>query len=306
MEKGKFTIGTDPEFFMIEKGSGKFKSSIPFIKGTKESPEIMECGAGLHRDNVALEIASVPAADELGFVSGIRTAFANMMKRLPKGHDVTTDPSASFDKDQLNHPEALEFGCDEDYDAWSVAVNQKQSCSDETFRSCGGHVHLGYVKGSGNDFLLDPYGKIDVVRTMDAILGTVSVILDNSEGAIKRRRLYGKAGCQRPTEYGVEYRVLSNFWLKSPELVMLTYRLSSDVLRVVREGAHDDLINLMGGGGEIASVINDGDVETARKLVNDVVLPILSEESRETLNECLIRNGEYEFKKEWKCETQTE
>jgi hypothetical protein len=35
--------------------------------------------------------------------------------------------------------------------------------------------------------------------------------------------MYGKAGAVRAKSYGVEYRVLSNFWLKSEELMGEVY-----------------------------------------------------------------------------------
>ncbi len=44
----------------------------------------------------------------------------------------------------------------------------------------------------------------------DLFLGLPSAGADKQG---KRRELYGKAGRYRPTSYGIEYRVLSNYWL---------------------------------------------------------------------------------------------
>lgn len=295
------TIGTDPEFFLREKATGKYKSAIPFIKGTKDKPDVMSCGAGLQRDNVALEFASPPVKEEKDFVKSIKSAFMNIMKKIPEGLELTAIPSATFDEDQLDHPEALMFGCDPDFDAYVPAENPAAYCDDKTFRSCGGHIHLGYVEDSGNDFLLDPWGKINTILAMDAVHGVISVALDNSKEAIERRKLYGKAGCHRDPSYGVEYRTLSNFWLKSPELVMLIYRLSDDVLKLMRENKAKDLIETI-GREKLQAVINNGDVKKANNIINNIIRPVLSAESIEMLDICLEKCDKYEFVKEWELE----
>ena len=299
--KEKFTMGTDPEFMLREKETGKLISSIPYIKGTKYAPEILPCGAGLQRDNVVVEFATLPAGSEAAMVNNVRSAFMDIMTRLPKGHELVADPSACYDTDQLEHPEAQEFGCDPDHDAYEMTINTPPFCGDVTFRSCGGHIHLGYVKGTGYKFLLDPMGKIATVLVMDAVHGIISVIIDCSKAAIKRRDLYGKAGCHRPTEYGVEYRVLSNFWLKSPMLVMLMHRLSSDVLEIIRGGKHEELLDDI-GKDNIKEIINDGNVKEATTILEQKIKPLLSSESKEILNQCLSDANKYEMKKEWKLE----
>lgn len=298
MSKRSFTIGTDPEFFLREKSTGKLKSAIPFIKGTKDKPNILECGAGLQRDNVALEFASTVTDNETDFVKSIQAAFTNIIKKLPDGHEMIATPSANFELDQLDHPEARMFGCSPDYNAYIPAQNPPAHCNDETFRSCGAHLHAGYVEGSGNEFLLDPWGKITTILTMDAVHGIISVVLDNSAEAIKRRKLYGKASSHRPTEYGVEYRVLSNFWMKSPELVMLMYRLTDDVLRIVREGNADALVDGI-GRENTEGIINDGLLAEAVKILNEKVRPVLSQETIEMLDMCLEKCEGYEFNAEW-------
>jgi len=295
--------------FGRERKTKKYRSMIPHIEGTKKEPEVLECGSGLQRDNVALEFASPPASNEMEFVKSLKEAFTEIVnKKVPEDLEIVVEPSARFDEDQLDHPEALEFGCDPDYDAWVPAMNPPAHCDDKTFRSCGGHIHLGYVEGSGNDFLLDAWGRIHAVRMMDAFHGIVSVLLDNSEAAIERRKLYGKAGCHRPTDYGFEYRALSNFWIKSPNTVMLMYRLSGDMLRVMRKGYEEGLYQGNEpcglyhdiGGEDIQEIINGGRVEEAQKVLDSFIRPHLSEETLEMLDICLEQAGNYDFEKEWK------
>lgn len=303
----RFTIGTDPEFF-LKREDGKFISAIPHIKGTKEAPEPLENGGNLQYDNVAVEFATVPAVDGPDLVEKVRTAFKDVEKKIPPKCSLEASPSANFDEDQLDHEEALRFGCDPDFDAWKLKENEAPKCEDPTLRTCGGHVHVGKAEGDGNDFLIDPYGKINVVRIMDAVHGVISVILDNSEAAIVRRKLYGRAGSHRPVIKeaggyydGVEYRVLSNFWFKSPQLVMLIDSLTSDALRIIRDLDYTQLITDI-GEERICNIINKGLTEDAYKVLEDFIRPLLSEDSIYYLEECMSNIENYNFKKEWQLE----
>lgn len=56
---------------------------------------------------------------------------------------------------------------------------------------------------------------------MDAYLGVPSVIKDPD---IKRRSLYGKAGCFRLTDYGVEYRCLSSYMMSNNDLLAFVWK----------------------------------------------------------------------------------
>ena len=133
---------------------------------------------------------------------------------------------------------------------------------------------------------------------MDLVHGIISTVLDNSEAAIKRRKLYGKAGCHRPTSYGVEYRVLSNFWMKSPQLVMLMDSLTQDVLRFIRDKQAEGMIEEI-GEKTIKNTINKGSVSKARKIVDNYLRPKLSKDSIHYLDECLKFIELYDLKKEW-------
>jgi hypothetical protein len=307
MEEKRFTIGTDPEFFLKDK-NGKFLSAIPFINGTKQRPEELESGGSLQYDNVAVEFSTPPANNGSDLVEKVRNTFKDIRKKIPAECTLEVQPSANFDEDQLDCDEARAFGCDPDYCAWELMENEAPRGAESTLRTCGGHVHVGKADGDGNDFLLDPYGKINTVRMMDAVHGIISVVLDNSEAAVIRRKLYGKAGCHRPVIKeagglydGVEYRVLSNFWFKSPQLVMLIDSLTHDVLRIIREM---DYLQLLTDIGEerIREIINKGVVEDAHKVLEDFIKPLLSKDSLHYLDECTANIKNYDFNKEWEME----
>ena len=46
---------------------------------------------------------------------------------------------------------------------------------------------------------------------------------------IDRRKIFGRAGSFRPKNYGIEYRVLSSWWIGKPEYTALVYSLTDFV-----------------------------------------------------------------------------
>lgn len=294
-----FTIGTDSECFLRSKDSGRLVSAIPFINGTKHEPQPLP-GGNIQRDNVAMEVATDPASDLAQFVGNVGSVLKNARCVIPKLYEIDAVPSANFPEDQLDHPEALQFGCDADYDAYKVRENDKPVLKNPLFRSCGGHIHVGTGDNPRYDFLKNFHGKIDMVKTMDAVHGIVSTLLDHSPQAVERRSLYGKAGTHRPKSYGVEYRVLSNFWIKSPLLVSLMYNLTKDALELMAAGKALKLIEAI-GADKIRATINDGLYDDAVEIMNSHVRPLLSEDSLVCLDKALAA-GEFDLKKEWKLE----
>lgn len=293
----KHTIGTDPEFFL--KRGKRYISAIPLIgdedHGTKHNPiPLKSVGqASVQRDNVAVEFASPPVETPEQFVESIRACLKDISGMIPKDASLEAVPSANFPAGELDHPEAQQFGCDPDYNAWTVEQNEKPHCVNSAFRSCGGHVHVGGIQEDGTpipgmEFILEFEGKLAMVKAMDILLGIPSTILDCSKAAVARRQLYGKAGCHRIPDHGIEYRTLSNYWLKTPELVMLIYHLTNDAVRLVQSGKLDSLIAKL-DGDEIQRIINTGDVAAAEKVVNKHLKPLMSVESQELFDLCLSK-----------------
>lgn len=212
-----FTIGCDPELFLHHKG--KFISAIDLIGGSKQMPKPIGDVAGyaVQEDNVAVEFNVPPATSCEQFVKSIQWTINEIEKMVtPYELSLSQAASAVFNPDQLEHPKAQEFGCDPDFNAWTKRVNPRPKTEDPNFRTCGGHVHVGTE--------LDP---ILVVRAMDVFLGVPSVIIDTDT---ERRRLYGKPGAYRKTSFGVEYRVLSNFWIWEKELIEMVFEQTQKAL----------------------------------------------------------------------------
>jgi hypothetical protein len=302
-EQVQNTIGTDPEFF-LKKGDEYVSSQSAKIQGTKHEPVALKNGGTIQRDNVAVEFATVPATDGKDFVAKVKSCLVDTCNLLPAGHDLIVEPSATFDKVHLTDPEAQEFGCDPDFNAYTVSMNEKPWCGDSGFRSCGAHIHIGCLNSDGKaikglEFLLTFDGKILAIKSMDLFHGTISTVLDNSNAAVKRRELYGKAGAHRPTDYGVEYRVLSNYWMKSPELVMLMDSLTRDAMALIVGNKLQKVLDIV-GEDELQSVINNGLIVDAQKIIETYVMPNMSADTLDYYDMCVTNLPKYKsVKEEW-------
>jgi hypothetical protein len=287
----KFTIGTDPEF-PLQIG-GKYVSAIPYIKGTKKKPHNLNCGGTLQRDNVAVEFATAVAQSESDFVNKIQETLIETRSLLPENSMLLATPSAHFNRSELTHKEAQEIGCEPDYNAWTGEINEPPTKDfvAGTLRSFGAHIHTGHQS------LLKGWAKKEMIQIQDYCVGMPSVQLDYSEEAKERRKLYGKAGAYRPTEYGVEYRTLSNFWLKSPDLVKLIYNLTHDSLSILNDGG---FIHLMDAFPpiDVQTSINEGRIELAKEGYNRIK-HLLTSKSRDLYDRCVKKINQYQLHEEW-------
>lgn len=221
----KFKIGCDPELFITNK-YGSYKSAVGLIGGSKDCPLVIDKGGfAILEDNVAVEFNTKPASSYEEFRSGIHKVLDHLRVKLT-GYDFSKESAVSFPKEELATPQAQEFGCEPDYDAWRLVENYKPDAEDKNLRSAGGHIHVGSTIAKHN--------PIAVIRAMDLFLGVPSIKLDN--GTL-RRNLYGKAGCFRPKSYGVEYRTLSNFWIFDDALIRWAYEGTERALEFVKSGS---------------------------------------------------------------------
>lgn len=211
----KFTIGADPELFIYNTKTKKVVSSIGLIPGEKDKPfrtKDMPKGFGLEIDNVLAEfnIPPVKSLDEwLDAMNYMKDYIRKFVKKVNPDLDILCTASRLVPKDQLQSKEALMFGCDPDYNAYTQEVNPKPTCTSKCLRSAGFHIHFGYKKCNIDSSLV-------MIKYLDAYLGVPSVLLDSDS---KRRTLYGKAGSFRLTDYGFEYRVLSSYFLSNDKLL---------------------------------------------------------------------------------------
>ena len=96
-------------------------------------------------------------------------------------------------------------------------------------RSAGGHLHIG-LYDERRIWNTDVYPHLDerarLVPILDVLVGNTCVLFDMDPVQRQRRKMYGRPGEYRLPWHGVEYRTLSNFWMRSPVLAELVFGLA--------------------------------------------------------------------------------
>lgn len=157
-------------------------------------------------------------------------------------------------------PEHVELGCQPSYNVYKLKGTPVYDPRKLPYRFAGGHMHFGTWS------VRPQYEKI--IKTLDSILGIWSVGVARDMDNPIRRRYYGLAGEFRKPKYkegyGVEYRVLSNFWLASPGMLQVTWDLGRMCVRL----AHSRHMKLWAGNeGETIETINNCDYKQADKIL---------------------------------------
>lgn len=264
-------IGSDPELFIYNKDKAEIVSAIPFIPGTKEQPYVIgDKGYALQTDNILAEFNIPPCKTVEEFLHHM-----NYMKAYIQDHIAKIDPALTLlhmpdghlKEEELQHPQAKEIGCSEDYDAWRDGeVNPKPAEFPGTLRTVGCHIHIGYS---------DPIAPINIliVKFCDLFLGVPSVLIEPKN---ERRQVYGSAGSFRHCRYGVEVRTLSGYFLKNDELLRWVFNNTLLAIKEANKYLNDDedSIDIDVLKEDILKAMG-GNVEVAKQLVETFEIPMV-------------------------------
>lgn len=311
----KLSFGSDPEFMVFDK-NGSIKSAIGIVKGTKAKRIDLGNGHKLFYDNVLCEMNVSPGTDE----SEVIGLFADCFKRAATAiYPYRLRPQASciYPPRECEHEDAKVFGCEPEFCAYEMQQLNPPTCEPgNTFRSAGGHIHLGCdtevwplkapienVGTDDEDCSKRDWGRLWVVRMMDLFVGVPSLFIDHDSTSKARRQLYGKAGTHRPKDYGVEYRATSNFWLQSPKLTSLVYRLACFVVSFVGEQGHmqlweDESTCKAYKIEDLREAIDNSNDAIARKLMEEIVKKYLPSKLYSEIF-AMSQPKQYDFYKEW-------
>lgn len=253
------TVGCDPEAFL--KHQGQFVSAHGLIPGTKAMPHSVTNGA-VQVDGMAVEFNITPASSSEQFVLHINTVMEQLRGML-KGYDVVASPVAYFDEAYMRAQpeEALELGCEADYDAYREGEPNPRPNGDNPFRTAGGHVHIGWATDLPVDDPEHIEACIMLCRELDYYLGVPSLFWDEDD---MRREMYGNPGAFRAKSYGVEYRSLSNAWIKDERLMTFVFNQVQRAFHRLVEG--HSFYNTY--GNLAADIIRRSDRDLARTLMS--------------------------------------
>ncbi len=245
------TLGTDPEVFLNDK-KGKIISSIGIIEGTKNEPSPIGNGCHIQTDNILTEYCIPPCSTPEEMYNYIQYCFDYTNKKVEeKGLSVKVLASADINPDQLNSDEAKLFGCSPDFNVWLQNINLPPD-NNTNLRSCGGHIHIGY--SNPNEVTSE-----EIIRALDLFLGVPSMQIDKDT---ERRKLYGKAGAFRFKDYGVEYRVLSNFWISDINNIGWVFEQVNRAVEFLNKGN-----SALTDKDDIVKAINNNDKEAQEHLI---------------------------------------
>lgn len=253
-------LGCDPEFFV--KKNGKFICAHDLIPGDKRNPYPVEGGA-VQVDGYALEFNIDPSRNPEMFCMNVNQVLSIMRQMVDKKIKFALGvPVAHFTPEYMRaqHPKANELGCDPDYNAWTGDVNPRPN-GGLPMRTAAGHIHISW---NGSNFA-DEDLKRDICKQMDFFLGLPSVLYDDDT---ERRQLYGKAGAMRYKPYGVEYRTLSNAWLKNNRRMK---QVAANAIIGVNEFFNGNII--ADKVGDIQEIINTSDKKAAFEIMRDFNIP---------------------------------
>lgn len=252
------TVGADPELFLFDEDEGIYVPVIGFLGGTKANPKpVSDSGHYVQEDNVMAEFNIPPCRNAGDFANNIFFTMGKIADIIPDTLKLKAVPTAEFQEDFLDDPQACISGCDPYQNAWKGGkIEEAVDLETTNKRYAGAHIHIGYD---------DPNESLSskLIRNLDLFLGIPSVIIDDDTD---RRNTYGKAGAYRIKDYGVEYRSLSNFWLKNDKLTKWVFKNTMQAISYTNQGKE--------APEGIDQIINSSNKTKAANIITDLNIPM--------------------------------
>lgn len=252
-------MGCDPEFWLFS--NGKVVGSERVLKkgsiNARNNSKVVV-------DGVQAEINPEHSTCRQTLSGNIASCFVELVREMDnpelKGKfNVDFSPLVKVEKAELDalSDSAKKLGCAPSMNAYrKIQKGIKVNPLVYRKRSAGGHIHLGSAPTSNAGRAVRNYRMI--VPLLDALVGNTCVLMDRDVANKERRKVYGRAGEYRETQFGVEYRTLSNFWLKSYPLMSFVFSMGRFAVNVLANSTKEENY-----AKEILSTVNRTDVKRA-------------------------------------------
>lgn len=237
--KHAIKLGADPEFFLIDKKTGRNVSAHDKIPGTKAQPYPMKNGAYIQADGTAVEFNIRPTNDPQDFKDAIVDALDQIKGFVDtKRYKFDFSPVVQYSHQLWRHLplSATQLGCDPDFNAYLEKQNDPHDPGKYT-RTGSGHLHIGFTEVD-NPKDLHHMGDCQLfTKALDSTIYPTYKLWEDYGYAFESRHFnYGSPGNFRPKPYGLEYRVLSNAWLKYPNLYPLLFKAVEETFNRLMKG----------------------------------------------------------------------
>ena len=249
-----YSSGTDPEFFVVD-SKGEVIAARNFLGDKKHNPSMYFDGLQAEfttSGETCLEVLS----NRIN--TGLNNVYGRAQNKFP-GARIVAKNHFKFTPEQMKtfSDEDVRFRCSTSLNIYDD-LGEVPDAREYPWRFAGGHIHIGCQARHV------PVIKA-MVRALDGIVGVAGVSLARNWDSPERRKMYGRAGEFRLPKHGLEYRVLSNFWLCSPLIYHLVFEMTRYAYRIGEAGMFPALYK--GAEEDIRNCINFCDVTLAGKLI---------------------------------------
>lgn len=259
------TLGSDPELHIFDNQEGKVVSSLRILGRDKNDPIDLGDGIKVYSDNALAENSFPPCESISGIMARMGDVFARTQTHLGARYTLLPKAAHYYGYDELKEASLWLAGCNPNIDVYAKRLNPPARFTDD-LRTGSFHIHLGHEGLKTNN------DRETMVMLLDVFAGCASVIFDKDETATMRRNLYGRAGEFRPTPYGIEYRVLGNWCLRSNLITELVWDLIHHSIHHFEIGDAPAIIEAC-GKMKTQLAINTNDKTLARQLLEVAALP---------------------------------
>lgn len=254
-------VGCDPEVFLEDKDG----INIPAFLLMYSKKDAARFGYTYYWDGFAAEFNTQPTGCLAYQVDNIQNGLKQIYLRLKEGDkngklSLRNTIEVSKGRMETSTEEQLELGCLPSLNAYGLTGKKVANGKDLTTRFTGGHLHFGI----GNQKTQQQY--INIVKSLDKIMGVACVSLFQGIDTPTRREYYGLPGEYRLPPHGLEYRTLSNAWLAHPLMAHLVFDLSRKALVLAEKGA--DNLWIVANEKEYLDCILQCDVKKAQEIMN--------------------------------------